>query len=133
MFVPGKLFKPSLTNTRLLRKFVNYRRKCFFYKIGPWPFPTSVIQHYLIGSVLKLRKKEVFVNTAPECFIYPESLCDDTLYRQYCTPIVQNKKVIVRTLIILMHHLAFMIPHNIQLFFTKYYPRCVLSNLYSVN
>ncbi len=35
VFVPGKLFQPSLTNTNFLQKFVNYGRKKL-YNIGPW-------------------------------------------------------------------------------------------------
>ncbi len=34
MFVAGKLLKPSLTNTSLLRKFVNYGQKSFI-TLGP--------------------------------------------------------------------------------------------------
>ena len=34
MFIPSKVFQPSLTNTSLVQKFINYRHKKF-YNIGP--------------------------------------------------------------------------------------------------
>jgi len=43
VFVPGKPYNPSLTNIRLLRKFLYYGQK-MFNNNWPWPWPAPAAQ-----------------------------------------------------------------------------------------
>jgi len=53
VFVPGKLFKPSLTHTSLLQKFVNYSQ-IIFLTLGPGT-PKTLKDFYSVLCCYKMR------------------------------------------------------------------------------
>ncbi len=60
MFVPAKLFQPSLTNTSLVQKFINYGLKQFHY-IGPRSWKDTLTQILIVRSwqtVLLIQKQK---------------------------------------------------------------------------